>query len=169
MKSRDLALVALLLAIGAVLYMFTPNIGMVTPDQVSTFAALAIMLVLPKLLPGLGIGFVAGLLGMFFSKSSIAWFNIPSHLISAFCATLVAANVGELRTGPISWKPAVVAIAYGVPGGGSFITALLAFGVFPFQVYITAGWVQVLLTVLSSIIIDMILYPPAKALYERTR
>jgi len=169
MKSRDLALVALLLAIGAVLYMFTPNIGVITPDHVSTFAALAILLVRPKLLPGLGIGFVAGLLGMFFSKSSIAWFNVPSHMLSAFCAALVAAKVGELKTGPISWKPAAVALAYGVPGGGSFITAMLAFGVFPFQVYITAGWFQVFLSTLSSVIIDMILYPPAKALYERTR
>jgi hypothetical protein len=168
MESRDLALVAILLAIGAVLYMFTPNIGVVTPDQVSTFAALAIMLVLPKLWPSLGIGVVAGLLGMFFSKSSIAWFNIPSHILSCLCASLVAAKVGELKTGPISWKPAAVAIAYGVPGGGSFITALLLFGIFPFQVYITAGWAQVFLTVLSSIVIDMILYPPAKALYERT-
>jgi hypothetical protein len=127
------------------------------------------MLVRPKLLPGLGIGFVAGLLGMFFSKSSIAWFNIPSHMLSAFCAAVVAAKVGELKTGPISWKPAVVAIAYGVPGGGSFITALLAFGIFPFQVYITAAWAQVFLSTLSSIVIDMILYPPAKTLYERTR
>jgi len=168
MKSRDSTLVVLLLAIGAVLYMFTPNIGVVTPDQVSTFAALAILLVRPKLLPSLGIGVVAGLLGMFFSKSSIAWFNIPSHVISALCASLVASKVGQLMTGPISWKPAAVAIGYGVPGGGSFITALLIAGVFPFQVYITAGWVQVFLTVLSSIIIDMILYPPAKALYERT-
>ena len=168
MKSRDLALVAILLAIGAVLYMFTPNIGAITPDQVATFAALAIMLVRPKLLPSLGIGFVAGLLGMFFSKSSIAWFNVPAHMLSALCAALVAAKVGELKTGPISWKPAAVAIAYGVPGGGAFITAMLAFGIFPFQVYLGVGWPQVLLSVLSSIVIDMILYPPAKALYERT-
>jgi ABC-type antimicrobial peptide transport system permease subunit len=79
----------------------------------------------------------------------------------------VALGVGELMTGPIAWKPAVGAFAYGVVSGGLFITAMLVLGIFPFQVYITAGWVQVLLSTLSSIIICMILYLPAKALYER--
>lgn len=168
MKSRDLALVAILLAIGAVLYLFTPNIGVITPDTVVTFAALAIMLVRPKPLTGLGIGIIAGLLGMFFSKSSIAWFNVPAHAVGALVTALVTLAVGELMTGPIAWKPAVGALAYGVVSGGLFITALLLSGVFPFQVYITAGWGQVFLSTLSSIIICMILYLPAKSLYERT-
>jgi hypothetical protein len=168
MQSRDLALIAILLAIGAVLYLFTPNIGVITPDTVVTFAALAILLVRPKPLTGLGIGIVAGLLGMFFSKSSIAWFNIPAHAGGALVTAFVALGLGELMTGPIAWKPAVGALAYGVVSGGLFITALLAAGVFPFQVYITAGWAQVFLSTLSSIIICMILYLPAKSLYERS-
>ncbi len=167
MKSRDIILVAILLAIGAVLYAFTPNIGIITPDTVVTFAALAILLVRPKLLSGFGIGIVAGVLGMFFSKSSIAWFNIPAHAIGALATALVAVGVGELKTGAVSWKPALGALAYGVVSGGLFITAMLVAGIFPFQVYITAGWAQVLLSTLSSIIICMILYLPAKALYER--
>lgn len=168
MKSRDLALTAILLAIGAVLYAFTPNIGIITPDTVVTFAALAILLIRPKPLSGLGIGVVAGLLAMFFSKSSIAWFNVPAHAVGAWATALVAAGVGELKTGPLAWKPAVGALAYGVVSGGLFITAMLVAGIFPFQVYITAGWVQVLLSTVSSIVICMILYLPAKALYERT-
>ena len=168
MKSKDLALVAILLAIGAVLYAFTPNIGIITPDTVVTFAALAIMLVLPPHLTGLGIGIVAGVLGMFFSKSTIAWFNIPAHAIGAWATALVVVRIGELKTGAISWKPAVGALAYGVVSGGLFITGMLVAGIFPFQVYITAGWGQVFLSTLSSIVICMILYPPAKALYDRT-
>jgi len=168
MKSRDLALVAILLAIGAVLYAFTPNIGVITPDTVVTFAALAILLVKPKPLTGLGIGIVAGVLGMFFSKSSIAWFNIPAHAIGAWATALVAINLGELKTGAVPWKPAIGALAYSVVSGGLFITAMLIAGIFPFQVYITAGWLQILLSTLSSIVICMILYVPAKTLYERT-
>jgi hypothetical protein len=168
MKSRDLALAAILIAIGAVLYAFTPNIGIITPDTVVTFAALAILLIRPKPLAGLGIGIVAGLLAMFFSKSSIAWFNVPAHAIGAWVTALVAVGVGELKTGPIAWKPALGALAYSVVSGGLFITAMLVIGIFPFQVYITAGWAQVLLSTLSSIVICMILYLPAKALYERT-
>lgn len=168
MKSRDLALVAILLAIGAVLYAFTPNIGIITPDTVVTFAALAILLVRPSLLSGFGIGIVAGVLGMFFSKSSIAWFNIPAHALGALATAFVALKLGELKTGSLSWKPAVGALAYGVVSGGLFITGMLVAGIFPFQVYITAGWVQVLLSTLSSIVICMILYVPAKNLYERS-
>ncbi|NIN64681.1 MAG: hypothetical protein GTO63_08260 [Anaerolineae bacterium] len=168
MKSRDSTLVALLLVMGAVLYMFTPNIGVVTPDTVVTFAALAILLVRPKSLPGLAIGVVAGLLGMAFSKSSIAWFNIPAHAIGALATAMAAVRVGELMTGPVAWKPAVGALAYGVVSGGLFITAMLILGIFPFQVYITAGWSQVLLSTLSSVIICMVLYRPVKSVYERT-
>ncbi len=167
MKSRDSILVVLLLAVGAVLYMFTPNIGVVTPDTVVTFAALAILLVRPKLLPGLVIGVVAGLLGMAFSKSSIAWFNIPGHVGGALATAVVAVKMGELMTGPVAWKPAMGALAYGVVSGGLFITAMLVLGMFPFQVYMTAGWTQVLLSTLSSVVICMVLYLPAKSVYER--
>jgi hypothetical protein len=168
MKSRDSTLVALLLIIGAVLYMFTPNIGVITPDTVVTFAALAILLVRPKLLPGLIVGVVAGLLCMAFSKSSIAWFNIPASAIGALATAGVVLSVGELMTGPVAWKPALGALTYGVVSGGLFITALLVLGIFPFQVYITAGWSQVFLSTLSSIIICMVLYLPVKSVYERT-
>ena len=44
MKSRDLALVAILLAIGAVIYAFTPSIGGIfTIDTVASFAVLGIL------------------------------------------------------------------------------------------------------------------------------
>ena len=168
MKSRDLALVAIMLAIGAVLYAFTPNIGIITPDTVVTFAALAILLVLPKPATGFGIGVVAGLLAMFFSKSSIAWFNIPAHAFGALATAFVALKVGELKTGKIAWKPALGALAYGVVSGGLFITAMLIAGIFPFEVYLAAGWTQVLLSTASSIVICLLLYSPAKALYNRT-
>jgi len=167
MKSRDSILVVLLLALGAVAYMFTPSIGLVTPDTVVTFAALAILLVRPKLLPGLIIGVVAGMLGMAFSKSSIAWFNIPGHVGGALATAVVALSVGELMTGPVAWKPAVGALAYGVVSGGLFITAMLVLGMFPFQVYLSAGWAQVLLSTLSSVVICMVLYRPIKSVYER--
>jgi hypothetical protein len=167
MKSREIALVAILLAVGAVLYAFTPNIGVVTPDTVATFAVLAILLVLPKPSSGLGIGIVAGVLGMLFSKSSIAWFNIPAHAVGAWVTALVVARLGELMTGPVSWKPAVCALIYHVVAGGLFITALLVAGLFPFEIYITVAWGQILLSAIPGIIICMILYLPAKSLYER--
>jgi hypothetical protein len=167
MKSRDLALVAILLAIGAVLNAFMPNLGVITPDTVVTFSALAILLIVPKPSAGLGIGVVAGVLAMFFSKSSIAWFNILAHAVGALLATLVASMPTDLKIGSVPFKPALGSAAYGAIGGGIFITAMLVAKIFPFQVYLTAGWTQVLLSTLSSVVICMILYPPAKALLER--
>ena len=125
MKSRDLALVAILLAIGAVLNAFMPNLGVITPDTVVTFSALAILLIVPKPGAGLGIGIVAGVLAMFFSKSSIAWFNIPAHAIGALLATLVAALPTDLKIGAVPFKPALGSAAYGAIGGGIFITGML--------------------------------------------
>lgn len=167
MKSRDLALVAILLAIGTVLYAFVPNFGAVTPDLIVAFVVLAILLVRPKPLEGLGIGIVSGLLSMFFSKSSIAWFNIPAHAAGGFVVALAAYRMGELKTGKFSWKPVVGTFIHVLVSGGIFITGLLVAGIFPFQVYITVAWVQVLLTGVVDTIINLILYQPAKALYER--
>ncbi len=45
-------------------------------------------------------------------------------------------------SGPVAWKPAGGALAYGVASGELFITAMLVLGIFPFQVYMTAGWSQ---------------------------
>ena len=167
MKSRDLALVAILLAIGTVIYAFTPNLGVMTPDTVASFAVLAILLVRPKLSAGLGIGIVAGLIGMFFSKSPIAWFNVVVHAAGALNATFWTSKLPEMKVGPIYWKALIVTICYKIVGGGLFITAMLAFGLIPFKIYITVAWTNVLISLATGIIIVMILYPPAKAMYER--
>jgi len=168
MKSRDLALVAILLAIGAVIYAFTPSIGGIfTIDTVASFAVLGILLVRPKLAAGVGIGVVAGLIGMFFSKSSIAWFNVVVHICGAFVGTWVTIHTGELKVAGVSWKPAVVVTCYKIVAAGLFITTSLLLGFLPLTAYFTVAWPSVLLSTLSGILICMILYPPAKKLYER--
>ncbi len=168
MKSRDLALVAILLAIGAVIYAFTPSIGGIfTIDTVASFAVLGILLVRPKLSAGLGIGIVAGLIGMFFSKSPIAWFNVVVHICGALVATWVTLKLGELKIGGIPWKPAVVVTSYKIVAAGLFITTSMLLGFTPPTAYWTVAWPSVLLSTLSGIVICMILYPPAKSLYER--
>lgn len=169
MKSRDLALVAIFIAIGSVIYVFMPNTGVVTIDTVVIFTALAIMLVRPQPLVGLGIGIVAGVIGMLFSKSPNPWLNIPTHALGAWATALVSLKFGELKTGAISWKPAVGALAYGIVSGGLFITGFFAMGIIPtFQAYLVGGWGAVLMITLWAIIICMILYPPAKSMYDRT-
>ncbi len=167
MKSRDLALIAILLAIGTVIYAFTPNLGVMTPDTVSTFAVLSILLVRPKLSAGLGVGIVAGFIGMFFSKSPIAWFNVVVHAAGALNATFWTSKLPDMKIGPVYLKSLLITIAYKIVGGGLFITAMLAFGLIPFKVYITVAWGNVLISLAIGIVIVLILYPPAKALYEK--
>ncbi len=168
MKSRDLALVAILLAIGAVIYAFTPSIGGIfTIDTVASFAVLGILLVRPRLSAGVMIGVVAGLIGMFFSKSPIAWFNVVVHICGAFTATWVTLHTSELKIGPLAWKPAVVVTSYKIVAAGLFITTSLLMGFTPPTAYFTVAWPSVLLSTLSGIVICMVLYPPAKAMYER--
>jgi hypothetical protein len=168
MKSRDLALVAILLAIGAVIYAFTPSIGGIFQiDTVASFAVLGILLVRPKLSAGVGIGVVAGLIGMFFSKSSIAWFNVVVHICGAFVATWVMLHSGDFKAFGLTWKPAVIVTCYKIVAAGLFITTSLILGFTPLTAYLTVAWPSVLLSTLSGIIICMILYPPAKALYDR--
>jgi hypothetical protein len=166
MKAKELALTAIFIAIGAGLYSFTPQIGNITPDTVICFTTLAILLVKPRLLESLGIGLVAGLIGMFFSKSAVPWLNIPCHMIGALCAAIVARYIiSDLLSWKISWKAALAVGAYTLISGAIFITVYLFMGVFPAKVYWTVVWPAVLLTTLVNIIIAVILYIPAKALY----
>ncbi len=168
MKAKELALTAILIAIGAGLYSFIPQIGNVTPDTVVCFTSLAILLVRPAILASLGIGLVAGLIGMFFSKSAIPWLNIPTHMIGALSCAIIARYIqGDLLTWKFSWRAALGVIAYSLISGGVFITIYLFLGVFPVQVYWTVVWPVLLLTTLVNLIIAVILYIPAKSLYMR--
>ena len=166
MKAKELALIAIFIAIGAGLYSFTPQIGNITPDTVITFASLGILLIKPTIAASLGIGFVAGLIGMFFSKSAVPWLNIPCHMIGALSCAVVALYIkSDLLSWKISWKAALGVLAYSLISGAIFITIYLFMGVFPPQVYWTVVWPVVLLNTLVNIIIAVILYIPAKALY----
>lgn len=166
MKSRELALVAVLMAIGAVLYLFMPNIGTHTIDTVATFTVLAILLVRPKPLNGMGIGVVAGMLGMVLSKSPMPWLNLLLHPFAALSASLAVSKIGELKVGKIAFCPVVATMAHGLVGAGIFMTSLLIIGVIPFKVYVTILLLQIPLLLLLDITIIMVLYPVARSLYD---
>lgn len=168
MKAKDLALIAIFVAIGAALYSFTPQIGNITPDTVICFTSLAILLVKPKIVESIGIGLVAGLIGMFFSKCAIPWVNIPVHIIGAMSCAVVALYIkGDLVFWKISWKVVIGVGAYTILSGGIAITILLFMGVFPVKVYWVVVWPAVLLTTLVNLVIACIVYIPAKALYTK--
>ena len=74
---------------------------------------------------------------------------------------------GDFKAFGLTWKPAVIVTCYKIVAAGLFITTSLILGFTPLTAYLTVAWPSVLLSTLSGIIICMILYPPAKALYDR--
>ncbi|MDV0445373.1 Vitamin B12 import ATP-binding protein BtuD [Methanimicrococcus sp. At1] len=90
MKSRDIALVGILLAAGAIaryISLFIP--GAIVANLTIAFYCLAIILVVPKFKETLGIGLVAGIICAVFSHSIFPLGNLISEPIGAFVCLLV--------------------------------------------------------------------------------
>lgn len=86
MKSKDIAIVGILLAVGAILRYFLAMLHTpLTPNMIIAFYCLAIILIQPKVYEALGIGIVAGLLSMLISSSMFP----PANLISEPLGALV--------------------------------------------------------------------------------
>ena len=95
MKSKDIAIVGILLAVGAILRYFLAMLHTpLTPNMVIAFYCLAIILIQPKVYEALGIGIVAGILSMLISSSIFP----PANLVSESLGALVCFGLyGGLR------------------------------------------------------------------------
>ncbi|MFY9799846.1 MAG: tryptophan transporter [Methanoregula sp.] len=85
MKSKDIAIVGILLAIGAILRYFLAMFNTpLTPNMIIAFYCLAIILLKPKIYEAVGIGFVAGVLSMLISSSVFPTANLISEPAGAY-------------------------------------------------------------------------------------
>jgi hypothetical protein len=102
MKSKDIAIVGILLAIGAILRYFLAMLHTpLTPNMIIAFYCLAIILIRPKILEALGIGLVAGILSMLISSSMFPPANLISEPIGALvCLGLYAALKEKTKLAP---------------------------------------------------------------------
>jgi hypothetical protein len=102
MKSKDIAIVGILLAIGAILRFFLAMLHTpLTPNMIIAFYCLAIILIRPKILEALGIGLVAGGLSMVISSSMFPPANLISEPIGALvCFALYAAISERTKLAP---------------------------------------------------------------------
>jgi Tryptophan transporter TrpP len=96
MKSKDIAIVGILLAIGAILrYFLTMLHTPLTPNMIIAFYCLAIILIRPKILEALGIGLVAGVLSMLISSSMFPPGNLISEPVGALVCFVLYAAISE--------------------------------------------------------------------------
>jgi len=89
MKSRDIVIVGILLAIGAIVRFASLAVGgPITSNLVIAFYTLAILLISPTILEALGIGIVSGVVCMVISHSIFPPANMISEPIGALTAVL---------------------------------------------------------------------------------
>lgn len=119
MKSRDIALVGILLAAGAIaryISLFIP--GSIVANLTIAFYCLAVILVVPKYKEALGIGLVAGIICAVFSHSVFPLGNLISEPIGAVVCLFVYKTVRN----KFKMLSPVIAAAIATPASGfSFV------------------------------------------------
>lgn len=120
-RSKEIAVVAFLIAIGAVLRMFSPAILGITPNFIIAMYCLSILLIRPKIGAALGIGIVAGAVSMIFSKSPIPYLNLATEPAGALACVLLATYLPELSIKQYSFKPAVAIFLGTLVSGGLYV------------------------------------------------
>ena len=168
-RYRWVSITSLLLSVGVILKVITPNFGGVTPNWLIMMYCLAILLSRPTLKQSLIIGVVVGCMGLGLSKSALPLANLISEPLGAVAAWLLikipmTISMNQKR---IDLRPSIVTFVSTVLSGGAFVTTLkFALGL-PIQVLIYVMFPVVLLVALVNSICAQIVYYPAKKLFSR--
>jgi len=172
MKSKDIAIVGILLAVGAILRYFLAMLHTpLTPNMIIAFYCLAIILIRPKVLEALGIGIVAGILSMLISSSMFP----PANLISEPIGALVCFALYALLKDRTKLAPTATTFLSTLASGFSFAAIAIVFvGATILQKYNgdIAGFIVVfvpivVITAVFNAIIVQILYLPANRVLSR--
>ncbi|MEN6343360.1 MAG: tryptophan transporter [Methanospirillum sp.] len=173
MKSRDIAIVGILLAIGAIVrYLSLIIPGPIVANLVIAFYCLAILLVLPTLTEAIGIGFVAGIVSALISHSVFP----PGNLISEPIGAVVCLLVYRVLKGRLPGSEGITTFIATVASGGSFVLiSLVAVAPTILSKYATIGAyalvvVPIVLTAaVANAVIAQVLYMPAARAVLRDR
>ena len=124
MKSKDIAVVGILLAIGAILRYFLAMLHTpLTPNMIIAFYCLAIILIHPKVYEALGIGIVAGILSMLISSSMFP----PANIISEPLGALVCFGLYAVIKNRSKFAPSVTTFISTLVSGFSFAAIAIIF------------------------------------------
>lgn len=173
MKSRDIAIVGILLAVGAIVrYMSLLIPGPIVSNLVIAFYSLAIILVVPTFREALGIGFVAGIICALISHS----FFPPANLISEPLGAIVCLGAYLVLRDRFVLAPAVTTLLATMASGFSFIlvaliavapTVLGKFGTVSAFLAVTVPIVLITATV-NAVVAQALEVPASRALSRST-
>jgi energy-coupling factor transport system ATP-binding protein len=160
LRTVDLAIVAMLIAVGAVLRVASPPLGTITPNWMISLYVLAIMLVRPNLQQAIGIGLVAGAVCVPTSKAPIPWVTLVSEPVGALVAAMLLGAFARISDKRFPFKAIVIAAMTTVISGTVFVavTKLLI----PQKAVVAVMMGTVGITALANSIITQLLYYPAK-------
>ncbi|EHQ36756.1 tryptophan transporter [Methanoplanus limicola] len=172
MKSKDIAIVGICLAIGAILR-FVANMfpGAIVGNPVIALYCLAIILIRPSVKEAAGIGLVAGVMSMMISHSIFP----PANLISEPLGAVVCAVTYSLLKEKIPLKEAVTTFVSTCVSGFSFIGICMAV-MLASVVAVPTGTVTgffiavlpiVIITAVINSVVTQILYIPSKKVLAR--
>ncbi len=170
LQAVDVAVVAVLLAVGAVLRMFTPPFAGITPNFIIGMYCLAILLLRPKLTGIIGVGLVSAAVCMVTTKSIIPFLNFISEPIGALVVGFLA--LIDFQQGVLKYvRPFVITFigtaASGFSYASSMIYLLTAHGKnAPAFAALTS---VVLITALANSILVAVLYFPLKNALGKNR
>ncbi len=171
MKSRDIAIVGMLLAIGAILRYFLAMLHTpLTPNMIIAFYCLAIILIQPRVIEAIGIGIVAGGLSAMISSSIFPYANFISEPLGA----LVCLGVYGLLKARIALSPAITTFLATCASGFCFAAvAIVAVAPTILQKYATMGGFIlifipiVVITAVFNAAIVQLLFIPARRVQMR--
>ena len=172
MKSKDIAIVGILLAIGAILRYFLAMLHTpLTPNMIIAFYCLAIILIWPKVYEAFGIGVVAGILSMLISSSMFP----PANLVSEPLGALVCFGLYALLKDKTKLAPTATTFISTLVSGFSFAAIAIIFvSATVLKKYNGDMWSFVavfvpivVITAVFNAIIVKILYVPANRVLSR--
>lgn len=169
MKSRWVAVTALLLAVGTILHFITPSFGGITPNWTIAMYCLAINLTRPTISQAAGIGLVAGAINIPTSKSAFPYGNLASELVGAVTCALLVQTAATFTIGKCNLRPALTAFLSTLTSGFTFITILKLVMALPMHVYLYAMLPVVIVVAVVNTVVTQILYFPAQKLFNTTR
>ncbi len=161
-NTRQIAIVAVLIAIGAVLRIVSPSIAGITPNWVIAMYCLAIILVRPNIFAALGIGFAAGAISMVTSKSPVPYLNLISEPVGAVVALMFLLLIPKLSIKGYSLKPFIIAFMATIASGITYLGLNMAVLSLPAEVVRVAFMTVVIPVAIFNSTITQLLYYPAK-------